>query len=208
MEHYESRSWELSFLLNQFYVVVSFVLPMYGMLQVWTCLELPALKKLRIVDWGQYLTIRRVNNIEAENKRLKKPNRFFHNNELLKNTSVANRIKLFTAIIYGFCNKLVFVPWKPFQAGLMFVGWGQRPTLEWSTWKVGSGLTRKHQTGLDRLVRDKNSSLLRKVVTYDRKKICNIGSWCAIRHLGYLHSLIIFWNGRLVRGLAVGHQSH
>ncbi len=30
--------------VNQFHVEVSFVLPMYGMLQVRTCLEFPALK--------------------------------------------------------------------------------------------------------------------------------------------------------------------
>jgi hypothetical protein len=27
----------------------------------------------------------------------------------------------------------VFVPGKPFQSSLMFVGEGQEPTLEWST---------------------------------------------------------------------------
>ncbi len=35
------------------------------------------------------------------------------------------------------------------------------------TW-VGSGLTHKHQTMLERLTRDKHSSLLRKSVNYDR----------------------------------------
>ncbi len=33
-----------------------------------------------------------------------------------------NPIKLFTAVIYDFHYKLVFVPGKPFQPSLMFVG--------------------------------------------------------------------------------------
>jgi hypothetical protein len=33
-----------------------------------------------------------------------------------------NLIKLFKAVIYEFCNKLVFVPGKPFQLRLLFVG--------------------------------------------------------------------------------------
>ncbi len=36
--------------------------------------------------------------------------------------------------------------------------------------RVGSGHTRKHQTKLERLVRDKQSSLLRKSVNYGRNK--------------------------------------
>ncbi len=39
-----------------------------------------------------------------------------------KGLSGANPIKLFTAVICGFFNKLVFVPGKPFQPSLMFVG--------------------------------------------------------------------------------------
>ncbi len=48
MAHCKSRSWQLSFLLNWCEPVLSkgFVyVPNYGMLQVWTCLELPALKR-------------------------------------------------------------------------------------------------------------------------------------------------------------------
>ncbi len=37
-------------------------------------------------------------------------------------------------------------------------------------------LIRKHHTRLERLARDKHSSLLRKGVTYGRKKFYNIGS--------------------------------
>ncbi len=42
--------------------------------------------------------------------------------------------------------------------------------LEWCFPRVGSDLTRKHYTRLERLVGDKHSSLLRKFVNYDRKK--------------------------------------
>jgi len=41
---------------------------------------------------------------------------------------------------------------------------------------VGSGLTRKHWTRLERLARDKNSSLW-KSVNYDRKKFYSTGLW-------------------------------
>ena len=37
--------------------------------------------------------------------------------------------------------------------------------------RVGSGLTHKHLTRLEKLARDKHSSLLRKLVTYSRKQI-------------------------------------
>jgi hypothetical protein len=55
----------------------------------------------------------------------------------------------------------------------MFVGKaGAYPRVEHL---VGSGLTRKHWTRLERLARDKRSSLLRKFVTYGRKNFYNIG---------------------------------
>jgi hypothetical protein len=50
---------------------------MYGMLQVWTRLELPPLKGAENCWLGSVLVHKIVNNIEAENKRLRKPNRFF-----------------------------------------------------------------------------------------------------------------------------------
>jgi hypothetical protein len=40
---------------------------------------------------------------------------------------------------------------------------------------VGSSLTHKHQTKLERLSSDKHSSLLQKFVNYSYKKIYNIG---------------------------------
>ncbi len=45
------------------------------------------------------------------------------------------------------------------------------------TW-VGSSLTHKHQTMLEKLARDKHSSLLRKFVKLRTKNFYNIGPWC------------------------------
>jgi hypothetical protein len=52
----------------------------------------------------------------------------------------------------------MFVPGKPFQV---------LPS------RVGSRLTHKHRTRLERLARDKHSSLLQTFLDYDRKKFCN-----------------------------------
>jgi hypothetical protein len=53
------------------------------------------------------------------------------------------------------------------------------------TW-VGSCLTCKHYTILERLARDKHSSLFRKFATYGCKKFCNIGP-CSWTYLVFLH---------------------
>ncbi len=42
-------------------------------------------------------------------------------------------------------------------------------------YRVSSGLTHKHYTRLERLVKDKRSSLLRKVVNYGRKSFITLG---------------------------------
>jgi hypothetical protein len=42
---------------------------------------------------------------------------------------------------------------------------------------LAPGLTHKHKTWAERLARDKYSSLIRKVVTYGRKKFYNFGTW-------------------------------
>ncbi len=55
----------------------------------------------------------------------------------------------------NFRNKLVFVPVKPSQPSIMF-----------------AFMT---TAGLERLARDKRSSLLQKIVTYGRRKFYNIG---------------------------------
>ncbi len=44
--------------------------------------------------------------------------------------------------------------------------------------RVGSALTCKHQTRLERLARDKHFSLLRESVNYDRKKFYSTGPRC------------------------------
>jgi hypothetical protein len=46
-----------------------------------------------------------------------------------------------------------------------------------STLGLTTGIGRKQYTRLERHVRDKHSSLFRKLVTYDRKKFYNIGFW-------------------------------
>jgi hypothetical protein len=47
--------------------------------------------------------------------------------------------------------------------------------FKFSTLGEAPGLTRNHYTSLERLARDKRSSLLWKGKTYDRKKFYNIG---------------------------------
>jgi hypothetical protein len=46
--------------------------------------------------------------------------------------------------------------------------------LKGATW-IGSGLTRNNWIRLERIVRDKHSSLVKKIVNYVRKKFDNIG---------------------------------
>jgi hypothetical protein len=70
----------------------------------------------------------------------------------------ANPTKLFTAVIYSFT---VFVPGKPFQPGLLYVG-KAKGLPEWSTFQV--------LHSVEKLFRNKHSSLLRKSVNYVRKK--------------------------------------
>jgi hypothetical protein len=77
------------------------------------------------------------------------------------------------------CSKLVFLPIRPFQPSLMFSdkakpisGAPKRCSTE-----KGCDLTHKHLTGLERLARDKCSSLLWKGITDARKKFYNIGHW-------------------------------
>jgi hypothetical protein len=73
----------------------------------------------------------------------------------------------------------VFVPGKPFQQSLMFLdktrGLPQSVAPERCYTWVGSGLTRKHLTKLERLGRGKHSSLLQKSTNYGRKKFYSFG---------------------------------
>jgi hypothetical protein len=54
---------------------------------------------------------------------------------------------------------------------------------------VGSGLTHKHLTRLEKLSRGEHSSLLQKFVNYDSKKFHNIGPRPKVSHLGQLETL-------------------
>ncbi len=54
----------------------------------------------------------------------------------------------------------------------------QRGAPERCFTRVGSGLSRKHYTRLERLATDKHLSLLRKSVNYGRKMFYSTGPWC------------------------------
>jgi hypothetical protein len=74
-------------------------------------------------------------------------------------------IKLFTAVIYKFSSKArVFVPVKPFQTSLLFVGKARNLSLsrahEGFFNRVGSCFTNNHYTRFERIARDKHTSLL------------------------------------------------
>ncbi len=68
----------------------------------------------------------------------------------------------------------MFVSGKPFQPSLEFVGkarsLSQSGAPERLLNRVGSGLTHKDKTRLERLARDKHSSLLRKSINYGCNK--------------------------------------
>ncbi len=75
----------------------------------------------------------------------------------------------------------MFILGKLFQPSLMFVGKASCLPLsgghEGYFTQVGSGLTCKHYTRLEKFASDKHSSLLRKFVNYGRKKFYNIDPW-------------------------------
>ncbi len=52
--------------------------------------------------------------------------------------------------------------------------------FRYSTLGQASGLAHKHQTRLERLARDKHSSLLRKSVNYDCNKFYDTCRWCMV----------------------------
>ncbi len=89
----------------------------------------------------------------------------------------------FYKTFYGL-NLRIFVisssvcPWQILQPTLMLVGKSKTfPSQEPFTCSAlgqAPGLAHKQQTRLDRLARDKVSSLLQKLVNYDRKKLNNI----------------------------------
>jgi hypothetical protein len=66
------------------------------------------------------------------------------------------------------------VPGKPFQCSLMFASKAEAYLSETPflcSTRVGCGLTCKHYARLERLARDKNSSLFRSFVKYGFKKL-------------------------------------
>ncbi len=66
-----------------------------------------------------------------------------------------------------------------FQPSLMFVGKGWSLTMSRvhrkNFTRVGSGIARRHQIRLERLARDKRSSLLFHSINEESKKFCSIG---------------------------------
>ncbi len=76
-------------------------------------------------------------------------------------------------------NKLVFLPGKQLQPSLMFVSkakaYPSKTPFRFSLLGQTSGLTHKHWPMLERPAMDKHFSLLRTLVNYERKKVCNFG---------------------------------
>ncbi len=87
-------------------------------------------------------------------------------------TFYGRKLRLFI-ISYSVC------PWKALPAQSNVCGRGHEPTLEWSVRRcftvVGAGLTRNHQARLERLARDKCSSLLLYSHNYGRRRLCSTG---------------------------------
>jgi hypothetical protein len=67
----------------------------------------------------------------------------------------------------------MFAPGKPFQPSLLFVGKARILPLSGTTF-VGSCLTCKHYTILERLARDEHSSLLQEFVNYNCKSFIKL----------------------------------
>ncbi len=75
----------------------------------------------------------------------------------------------------------MFAPGKLFQPRLIFIGKAKRllksgAPERYFTW-VGTSLTCKHLTRLERPARDIHSGLLRKFLNYGRKKFNNTDPW-------------------------------
>ncbi len=73
----------------------------------------------------------------------------------------------------------MFVPGKLFQPNLMFVGKARGLPKSGSPQRcfnlVGPGLASKHWTRLERLAKDKHSSVLRRSVNYGHNKFYSTG---------------------------------
>ncbi len=102
--------------------------------------------------------------------------------------------KTFLYVIYGLVISQSVCPWQYCQPGLMFVGKAgslpQSAASERCFICLGSSLTSKYQTRLERLARDKHCSILRKFANYGRKKIYNIGPRLPVPNFEYEHTWI------------------
>ncbi len=93
---------------------------------------------------------------------------------------VSMLLNYFWPYFLNFCTKLECLSVTClFQFSLMFVGKArnlpQNGAPERCFICIGSSITSKYQTSLERLARDKHSSVLRKFVNYGQKKFYNIG---------------------------------
>jgi hypothetical protein len=70
----------------------------------------------------------------------------------------------------------VSVPGRPFQHRLIFSDKARSLPLRGASERASSGLTRKHQTRLERPAKIKHSSLLGPFANYGHKKFYNIGT--------------------------------
>ncbi len=83
----------------------------------------------------------------------------------------SNVIKVFTAVIKNFCNKLYCLSLASLSSLSNMCRQVQEPTKEWSTLKV---LHSVDWVRLERVTRCKHSSLLRTVINYTCMKVCEI----------------------------------
>ncbi len=75
----------------------------------------------------------------------------------------------------------LFVPGKPFQHSLMFLGKARSLPTSGASERcfihLGYSFTSKHKTKLERLAMDKHSNLVRKSANYGQFYY-SIGTWC------------------------------
>ncbi len=88
----------------------------------------------------------------------------------------------------------MFLLGKPFKTIRIFVGKARSLPKSVSsekdfTW-VGSGLSNKHLTRLEKLARSKHSSLVRKFITYGRKKFTTLAP--GVNRINIFFSLLMF----------------
>ncbi len=91
------------------------------------------------------------------------------------------------------CDKLVHLSLDDFfQPCLMLAGMAGAYPSEFFQVIHAPSLTHKHQTRLERLAKDKHSSLLRKSVNYGRNNFYDKGPWALCYKTVFFHNLCMF----------------